>query len=154
MLIAHGVNKVFGEGGIAGTARWFESLGFRPAWLHARVAAATEIGAGTLMVLGLLTPLSCTAFVGLMVVATFTDHRGKGFFIFRGGWEYTGLIGLTAVCVAALGPGGWSIDSAVGWRLFGLPWAGVVLVVGLTGGASFVLMLGQRISSRPTSRID
>ena len=44
MLVLHGLNKV--RGGLSGTAGWFESLGLRPGWLHARVAAATEIGAG------------------------------------------------------------------------------------------------------------
>ena len=40
MLIAHGSNKVFGSGGLAGTTRWFEALGLRPAAVHARMAAA------------------------------------------------------------------------------------------------------------------
>jgi uncharacterized membrane protein YphA (DoxX/SURF4 family) len=30
MLVTHGVNKIFGAGGISGTARWFERLGLRP----------------------------------------------------------------------------------------------------------------------------
>jgi putative oxidoreductase len=29
MLMAHGLNKAFGPGGFAGTARWFEGLGLR-----------------------------------------------------------------------------------------------------------------------------
>ena len=33
MLAAHGVNKVFGPGGLDGPTRWFAGLGFRPAWL-------------------------------------------------------------------------------------------------------------------------
>ena len=45
MLIVHGLNKIRGPGG-SGTESWFESLGMRPAWLHARIAAATEIGSG------------------------------------------------------------------------------------------------------------
>ncbi|MGX9889163.1 DoxX family membrane protein [Streptomyces sp. NPDC002276] len=45
---------------------WFASLGLRPAWLHARLAAGTEIVAGVLLGLGLLTGAACTAYVGLM----------------------------------------------------------------------------------------
>ncbi len=45
MLVLHGLNKV--QGGLDGTAGWFESLGLKPGWLHARVAAFTEIGAGS-----------------------------------------------------------------------------------------------------------
>ena len=30
VFLAHGYNHIFGGGRIAGTARWFESLGMRP----------------------------------------------------------------------------------------------------------------------------
>src|SRR5215469_4179718 len=88
MLCAHAVNKVFGAGGLEGTTRWFASLGLRPAWLHARMAAATEFGAGVLMTFGFLLPAAGAAYVGLMIVAARTDHKSKGFFVFKGGWEY------------------------------------------------------------------
>lgn len=55
MLVIHGVNEVAGAGGLKGTESWFLALGSRPAWLHARVAAATEITAGVFLTLGLLT---------------------------------------------------------------------------------------------------
>jgi len=143
MLAAHGANKIFGPGGIGGTTQWFAGLGFRPAWLHAKVAAATEIGAGTLLIVGLATPLACAAYVGLMVVAGLTDHRGKGFFVFKGGWEYVGLVGLVAVCLAALGPGDWSVDAVLNWHLFGLGWALLALILGLFS-AVFLLAAGRR----------
>jgi putative oxidoreductase len=114
MLIAHGTNKVFGSGGLEGTTRWFEALGLRPAAVHARMAAATEIGAGTLITLGVANPLPSAAVVGLMATAAATDHRGKGFFIFKGGWEYTLIVGAAATALAGLGHGKWSLE-----RLFG-----------------------------------
>jgi putative oxidoreductase len=40
-----------------------------------------------------------------MTVAGLTDHRGKGFFIFKCGWEYVGFVGAVAVALAFLGPG-------------------------------------------------
>src|SRR6266568_91539 len=83
MIITHGANKVLGSGGLAGTARWFEGLGLRPGWLHARLAAATEIGTAILLAVGLLFPAAGAALVGLMTVAALTDHRGKGFFVFK-----------------------------------------------------------------------
>lgn len=140
MLVLHGWNKVFGAGGLAGTTRWFASLGLRPARVHARVAAAAEIGAGLLMTLGLFTALAAMAFVGLMLVAAFTDHRGKGYFVFKGGWEYTLLVAMVAVGVAIIGPGRWSLDEALGLDLSGPAWAavatvgGVVAAVGLMAG--------------------
>lgn len=145
VLVVHGLNKVAGPGGLGGTARWFEGLGLRPAWLHARLAAATELGAGTLLTLGLLTGLDATAFVGLMAVAALTDHRGKGFFVFKGGYEYTLVIGVVAVGLAATGPGAWSLDRALGLRLSGAVWA----VVALVGGLAAAMALLAASSYRP-----
>jgi len=49
-LAAHGYNKFFGGGRIAGTARWFESIGMRPGRRHAILAASGEIAAGLALV--------------------------------------------------------------------------------------------------------
>ena len=92
MLMAHGYNKVFGKGGLEGTTRWFGSLGLHPPEVHARMAAATELGAGALITMGAASPLPAAAAIGLMATAARTDHRGKGFFVFKGGWEYTGVV--------------------------------------------------------------
>jgi putative oxidoreductase len=113
MLIAHGTNKVFGAGGLEGTTGWFESLGLRPAAVHARMAAATEIGSGVLITLGAANPLPSAAVVGLMTTAAATDHRGKGFFVFKGGWEYTAVVAAAATALAGLGNGRWSIDAVL-----------------------------------------
>lgn len=138
MLITHGMNKVAGAGGLTGTAGWFEALGLRPGIMHARAAAANEIGAGALLTLGLLTPLAVAGFVGLMVVAAFTDHRGKGFFVFKGGWEYVAVVGGAAVAVAVLGPGSVSLDAALDLDWSGIGWGLAALGVGLAGGLGFL----------------
>src|SRR5215207_3100579 len=113
MLVAHGWNKAFGAGGLAGTTGWFAALGLRPAWLHARMASATEVVAGLMVTRGLLTGPAAAAFVGLMTVAALTDHRGKGYFVFKGGSEYVLLVAMAAVALAAAGPGAWSVDDAL-----------------------------------------
>jgi putative oxidoreductase len=136
MLVLHGVNKV--QGGLAGTAGWFESLGLRPGWLHARVAAFTEIGAGVIVTLGLLNALGAMAFVGLMTVAALTDHRGKGYFIFKGGWEYVVLVAIVAVALAVLGPGRWSLDNALGLDLAGIGWGALALLGGVLAAAGLL----------------
>jgi putative oxidoreductase len=110
MLIAHGTNKVFGSGGLEGTTRWFNSLGLQPAAVHARMAAATEITSGALITLGAGNPLPSAAVVGLMTTAALTDHKGKGFFVFKGGWEYTAVVAAAATALAGLGYGRWSLD--------------------------------------------
>ena len=137
MLVLHGLNKV--HGGLDGTVGWFESLGLRPAWVHARVAAATEIGAGIIVTLGLLTGLGAMAFVGLMAVAARTDHRGKGYFIFKGGAEYVVVVAMVAVALAVVGPGRWSLDHALGWDLAGLGWGVIALVGGVAAAAGLLI---------------
>jgi putative oxidoreductase len=132
-------------GGITCTERWFDALGFRPAWVHARLAAATEPGAAAMMLPGLVTPPACAAYVGLMVVAAFIDHRGKGFFVFKGGWDYVGLVGLVAIAVAALGPGRWSVNAAIPWHPLGLAWAVFALVLGLLSATALLSVLPGRI---------
>jgi putative oxidoreductase len=146
VFLAHGYNHVFGGGKIAGTARWFESLGMRPGVLHAWTASLTELGAGTLLLLGLAAPLACAGVIGTMVVAWVTNHLRNGFFIFRPGegYEYVMTLTLAAVGLAGVGPGQWSLDHVLGW--FDPPgWTGlgIALAVGL-GGASGLLALYWR----------
>jgi putative oxidoreductase len=149
MLVLHGWNKVFGGGGLEGTTRWFDGIGLRPAWLHARVAAFTEIAAGVAMTLGLLTGLVAAAFVGLMVVAARTDHRGKGYFVFKGGWEYVLLVAVVAVGLAAAGPGDWSLDGLLGLDVSGAWWAVAAAVLGV-GAAAGLLATSYRPSASKT----
>jgi putative oxidoreductase len=131
MLAYHGYNKVAGPGGLEGTTGWFEAIGFRPATLHARLAAATELGAGVGLTLGAASPLPAAATIGLMAVAARSDHRGKGFFVFKGGWEYTGVVAAAAAAQAALGSGRWSLDRVLGRSRHGARWAGVAAGLGV-----------------------
>ena len=64
------------------------SIGIRPGRVHALFATVTEIVAGLLLVLGLLTPLAAAAVVGTMAVALVANHARNGFFIFRPGEGY------------------------------------------------------------------
>lgn len=124
-LAAHGSQKLFGAfggGGTQGTARAFEDrLGFRPGLLFALMAGVGELGAGLFLVLGLLTPLASSVGVGLMAVAGWTGHRKAGFFLTKGGWEYTFVLGAVSAVPAFTGPGRWSADNALE-----LDWSGTV----------------------------
>jgi putative oxidoreductase len=148
VFIAHGVNHIFGGGKIAGTGRWFESLGMKPGWLHAWTASLTEIGAGALLVVGLLTPFGGAGVVGVMLVAWITNHRKNGFFIFRPGegWEYVMTLTMCGFVLAMLGPGGWSVDHAVGsglTRWWGWDGLWIALIFGV-GGAALLLATAWR----------
>lgn len=115
-MAAHGYNKFFGGGRIPGTARWFDSMGMKPnGRIHAIMAASTEMGAGILFAVGLLTPLAAAGFVGLMIVAGWTVHKPNGFFIVKSGWEYNLVLATVGIGVAMIGPGKYSLDWALGF---------------------------------------
>ena len=140
-MAAHGYHKIFLGGRLPGIATWFDSLGMRPGYLHARVAAGTEIAAGVALAIGLCTPLAAAAFVALMLVAAWTVHRTKGFYVMASGWEYTFVIAVAAVCVATLGAGRISVDHLVfeGISLDG--WSGLVVA----GGVGILAGVGQML---------
>jgi len=147
VMLAHGINHVVGGGRIPGTARWFESLGMRPGLLHAWLASGTEIAAGALLVLGLLTPLAAAGVVGVMVVAWIANHLGHGFFIFRPGegWEYVMTLALAGVALGAIGPGEWSLDEALDVRDDLIGWTGLLIaLVAGAGGAAALLAVFWR----------
>lgn len=155
VFIAHGINHVFGGGKIAGTGRWFESLGMKPGWVHAWAASITEVGSGVLLVLGLLTSFAGAGVVGVMLVAWITNHRKNGFFIFRPGegWEYVMVLTLSGLALAMLGPGQWSLDHAIGLGSL-LGWTGLwIALVGGVGGSAALLVTcwrPARADSTPT----
>jgi putative oxidoreductase len=140
----HGVNKI--RGGLDGTASWFAGIGMRWPAVQARLAATTEIVAGALLALGLLTPLAAAGMVGVMGVATWAAHRHNGFFVFRPGqgWEYTVSIAVVAFAIGTTGAGRWSLDHALGITWDG--WTGA-LVAGILGLGSAVAQL--TVSYRP-----
>ncbi len=150
-LAAHGWYHFFGGGRIAGTARWFDSMGMRPGKAHAILASCTELGAGALIALGLFTPLACAACVALMIVASYTVHLENGFFSVRNGWEYTGILALIGVAIATIGPWKYSLDYALGiaFRFNGVTGLLIALVVGIGGAA---LQLG--LFYRPPAEVD
>ncbi len=150
VFLAHGINHIFGGGKIAGTGRWFESLGMRPGLLHAWLASLAEIAGGASLVLGLLTPLGGAAVIGVMLVALITNHRGNGFFIFRPGegWEYVMTLTLCGLALAVVGAGEWSLDHAAG--VFDPPGvAGLVIAVVAGGGGAAALLAGFWRPARP-----
>jgi putative oxidoreductase len=153
-LMAHGANKF--KGGLAGTARWFDSIGVRPGRVHATLAATTEVAAGFGVAIGALTPLAASGIIAVMVVATFAAHARNGFFIFRPGegWEYTFMIAVLCFLIATIGPGRWSFDNAVGLIDHGYlaSWwgAAIALVVGVGSGA-LLLAICWRPPPRPAA---
>ena len=136
VMIAHGRNHWLGGGRIAGTARWFTGLGLRHGRLQAWLSVVTEIGAGVLLIFGLLTPLACAATISIMLVAGLLAHRPNGFFVFREGYEYVLVLAVVSLALGALGPGRFSLDRLLGIDVTGWAGGGIALGVAVvaTGG--------------------
>ncbi|WP_040701785.1 DoxX family protein [Nocardia vinacea] len=137
-MIAHGVNHWVGGGKIAGTARWFSGLGLRGGVLHAWLSVVTEIGAGVLLIVGLLTPLACAAVISVMAVAGLLAHRTNGFFVFKEGYEYVLVLAVVSLALGLLGPGWLSIDHAADIEITGWAGGGIALGVGLVATAGLL----------------
>ena len=120
VMFAHGYNHVFRGGKLAGTARWFESIGIKPGKVHAALASYTELGCSVLLALGLATPLGAAGICGTMGVALIANHLKNGFFIFRPGegYEYVLTLLCVGLAIGALGGGSVSLDNA-----FGIDWS-------------------------------
>ena len=154
-MIAHGYNHVWRGGKIPGTGRWFESLGMRPGVLHAWLASVTELGAGALLILGLLHPFAAGACAGVMLVALITNHLKNGFFIFRPGegYEYVLNLAVASLALACIGAGEWSLDRALGIDDTLGGWTGAVIgaVVGVGGALALLAVFWRPVREDPAA---
>jgi putative oxidoreductase len=149
-FVGHGTQKLFGWfGGYGpkGTGGFFASKGYRFAVPMAVAAGLAEAGGGTLLALGFATPLAATM-LAIVMINAIRSVTFKKAFMFGSELE---LIYLTiAVSLAAIGPGRFSIDRAIGWDddLSGVWWGvgalGVAIVVSF-----LTLTLGR---SRPVEQ--
>jgi putative oxidoreductase len=127
-FIGHGGQKLFGwfgGQGLPGTNAMMERLGFRPTWFWGLLAALSEFGGGVLLALGLLAPLGSLGIMAAMMVAITRVHWLKGFWNSKGGFEFP-LINLSsALALAVIGPGAYSLDAILG---ISLPEPGTLLI--------------------------
>jgi putative oxidoreductase len=149
-VVAHGYNHLWGGGGLAGTTRWFGSLGLRPPKLHAVLSGAGELAAGSALAIGLCTALAAAFVVGTMVVAGITHHRVNGFFVFKEGYEYVLMISVVCAVIGLLGPGAASVDRLLGIAVAGPMGLAIVIGVGVIGAA--VLLAATWRPTRSMSR--
>ena len=130
VMLAHGVKHLRGR---EKTTRWLESMGFRGASMQWVGMAFGEIGAGLFIALGALTSVAVAGTASMMVVAYLTVHRRAGFWITARpdeGWEYVATILAGSIAIGLLGPGEWSIDSAVDIAENLDGWTGLAIVAG------------------------
>lgn len=116
MFIAHGLILKYFTFTLAGTAQYFESIGY-PAFLAYVVFAAETLG-GIALVLGFQTRLVAFALVPILIGATL-QHVPNGwvFSAQGGGWEYPVFLSVIAVVQGLLGSGAFALSK----REFPLP---------------------------------
>jgi putative oxidoreductase len=150
-IIAHGVNHART---LEGTARWFAKVGFRAAPAQARMSVVTELGAGLLLVVGLLTPLAAAAIIATMTVAAGAIHRFNGFFVFRKGEgvEYVNVLAWVAFVIAWTGGGGYSLDDVLGID-FGNTWNLLIGVGGFLAGIGQLALFWRRPTPTPDQAV-
>ncbi|MER5886450.1 DoxX family membrane protein [Streptomyces sp. NPDC001941] len=147
VLMAHGTQKLFGwfgGGGLDGTAKAMEAMGFRPGKQSALAAGLGEAGGGALLALGLATPAAGAAAAGAMAGAV-AVHAPAGFFAQSGGYEYPAFLGFTAAALGLAGAGRYSLDHA-GGHVLDADWTVPVAFLGSALAAAAVV--GKRARDR------
>mgnify|MGYP003700555659 CR=1 FL=1 len=112
LLIPHGYVKLFG-GGLAGTAEFFASVGYEPAYLLALAVALVEFVGGLMLVVGLLTRPVAVA-VAVFMANAVLFHSANGFLWTEGGFEYPLMWTIAALFFAVRGGGPLSLDRRIG----------------------------------------
>ncbi len=100
VFFVHGAQKVLGWFGGSGLEKWIgfmDSVNIPKPLAYA--AAYAEMIFGITLVLGIYTKLSAlTAFV-FMLFAIYLVHWDKGFFVNKGGYEYSLVLAITSLSV-------------------------------------------------------
>jgi putative oxidoreductase len=111
-LALHGYQILFG--GIAGTAKFFEGIGFANGVFWAWVVGILEFGCGLCLAAGLLTRLAAGPIIGFLILTIITYHWDYGFNWENGGIEYPLFWTIVVFHFLVHGGGPWSLDATIG----------------------------------------
>jgi len=150
VVLAYGFQKLgfLGGYGFNGTAGWLESIGFKPGSLWIWPVVLAEVGGGTLILLGLGGPIGPGLVFADLAVATIGFHSPQGFWNANGGWSWVSALSASALGIALIGFGAYSIDNAAG--LTYPEWLVPAWLVGVVVVAGVALVI-QR-SNKPASQ--
>lgn len=149
VLIAHGLQKLFGWWGGAGVTGFKNSLsdvGYQHADILAYVSAGGETVAGVLLVLGLFTPVAAAgalAFLinGLLATVSARPHTHTFTYFLPDGHEYQLTLIVMAVAVILSGPGRYGLDAGRGWAHRPFIGSFVALLAGIAAGVGVWVLL-------------
>ena len=148
-LIAHGLQKLFGWWGGSGLHGFKNSLsdvGYQHADVLAYVSAGGELVSGTLLVLGLFTPIAAAgalAFLinGLLATVSARPHTHTFTYFLPDGHEYQISLIVMAVAVILAGPGRYGLDAGRGWATRPFIGSFVALLAGIAAGIGVWVLL-------------
>jgi putative oxidoreductase len=146
-FFGHGMQKLagwFGGAGPEGTGEHFEQIGLRPGRESALLAGVSEVGGGSLLALGLLTPAAVSMLTGVMTNAIRHVHGQNGLWVTEGGIEYPVVILAALAALADSGPGRLSLDEALGIGLRGPIVTAAAMGIG-AAGAVYVAERGEEL---------
>ncbi len=147
VVLGHGIQKVsfrLGGGGLAKEAAILTHDGVRGGRISAAASGVTQIGAGLICGLGILTPLAAAGIIGVMVVASSTKFK-NGFWVQNDGIEFPLFLVFAATILALAGPGAWSLDHLASIHRTIATSVGAI-GLGVVSGSASVPLLKQRPS--------
>ncbi|MBA2465061.1 MAG: DoxX family protein [Nocardioidaceae bacterium] len=153
LFVGHGTQKLkgwFGGPGLEGTDGMMDSLDMHPVRRNSLAAGVTETAGGTMLVLGLATPLASAALIGTMITAIRKVHLPNGPWAANGGWEFNAVLIAALIHLAEDGPGDVSVDRLLGSDRTGALWGLGALAVG--AAASTAAIESGRRATPPASQ--
>lgn len=102
---------------------------------------------GISVALGFLTPLGAAGIFGAMFMAMFKSHWKNGFWLQKGGYEYTLVLLVASMAIGLIGPGSYALDT-----LFGIALPEALLFGVLAVAALLVDVIGILIN-RPAETV-
>lgn len=142
LFVGHGLQKLFGwlDGpGVDGFAQVLAGFGYSNTTLLTWVTGCTEIVGGSLLVLGLFTPVGAAAVLGVIanvIVVKANTH------LFAAGVETEIVLAAGAFAILFAGPGRISLDRNTPWYRNAFAVGAVFLVI--AAGATVGVLLGLR----------
>ncbi|MEO3803371.1 DoxX family protein [Nonomuraea sp. B1E8] len=115
IFIVHGYQK-FATMGIAGTTKFFESVGIPLAGVAAPAVATLEVVGGLALVAGAALPIVGSLLALTMVGAIVFVHGANGFAAGEGGYEFVLALAAASLAIGFSGGGAFALDRVLGRR--------------------------------------
>ena len=131
------------------TAAYFEQMGIAPGVPFALLAGITELGAGSMLILGLGSVLAAAGAVAVLGIAVAVTSS-NGYWNARGGSEYPLVAGGTALALLFTGAGRFSLDELLGWSEPSTVTSAAGIALAVAGAAPVLVMRARNLRKSPT----